>query len=447
MLWLCGQTQKALLKLDGDDFRHHNLHQLLRDHGPSARLAHRVFRWMSETIEYHPGGRQPRRILCFSPHPDDDVISMGGTLIRLIEDGHEVHVAYMTSGNIAVFDHDARRTADLMAELNRMFDIDVEKTPQLEAAVTKALNAKEAGDPDLPEVLRIKTLIRWTEAKNAAGVCGCKEENLHFLDLPFYQTGTIAKRPITEEDVRIVRELIERIEPDQVYVAGDLSDPHGTHRLCAQAVYRAIWSGKRGQVQFAGNRPGGCFAQIGPVPFSRGGQTAGGSALSRGLAGMAAAPDRPGRALKPGGHQAEADGHFPASVAEGHGVVPRPGRSPRVLGAGRGPQHPHRRLLQSHRPAGVLRDGGVRAEDMKIDSSFGVILILEVVEARHQSGYNVWVKFNDGVSGMVDLSDALWGPVFEPLRDVERFKQFKVSDNTSHIGLGKQRRSSPGISA
>ena len=195
---------------------------------------------MSDTIEYHPGGREPRRTLCFSPHPDDDVISMGGTLLRLVEDGHDVHVAYMTSGNIAVFDHDARRIADLMAEINRTFDIDVEKTPNLEAAVAKALSSKGAGDPDEPEVLRIKTLIRWSEAKNAAGVCGCKEENLHFLDLPFYQTGTIAKRPITEDDVARVRELIERIGPDQIYVAGDLSDPHGTHRLCAQAVFRAL---------------------------------------------------------------------------------------------------------------------------------------------------------------------------------------------------------------
>jgi glucosamine-6-phosphate deaminase len=240
VLWLCQQTGKALLKLDGDDFRQYNLHQLLRDHGPSARLSHRVFRWMMDTIEYHPGGRQPRRVLCFSPHPDDDVISMGGTLIRLVEDQHDVHVAYMTSGNIAVFDHDARRIADLVAEFNRSFEIDVEKSPGLEAAVLKALGSKVPGDPDQPEVLRIKALIRWSEAKNAASVCGCKEENLHFLDLPFYQTGTIAKRPITAADVAKVRELLERLRPDQVFVAGDLSDPHGTHRLCAQAVFRAI---------------------------------------------------------------------------------------------------------------------------------------------------------------------------------------------------------------
>jgi glucosamine-6-phosphate deaminase len=240
VLWLSERTGKALLKLDGEDFREHNLHQLLRHHGPSARLAHRVFKWMMDTIEYHPGGRQPRRVLCFSPHPDDDVISMGGTLIRLIEDQHDVHVAYMTSGNIAVFDHDARRMTELTAEMNRAFDIDASKTPALESAVEQALHKKSPGEPDCAEVLRIKTLIRWSEAKYAAGVCGVKEENLHFLDLPFYQTGTIDKRPITAEDVRIVRELIERLRPDQIYVAGDLSDPHGTHRLCAQAIFRAL---------------------------------------------------------------------------------------------------------------------------------------------------------------------------------------------------------------
>lgn len=240
VLWLCEQTGKALLKLDGDDFRQHNLHQLLRDHGPSPTLAHRVFLWMMNTIEYHPAGKTPQRVLCFSPHPDDDVISMGGTMIRLVEDGHEVHVAYMTSGNIAVFDHDARRVADLVAELNRRFEIDVEKTPRLEAEVMQALASKSPGEPDSDVVLKVKALIRWSEAKAAAAVCGCKEENLHFLDLPFYQTGRVTKKPIGEADVAIVRALIEQVAPAQVYVAGDLSDPHGTHRVCAQIIFRAL---------------------------------------------------------------------------------------------------------------------------------------------------------------------------------------------------------------
>ncbi len=240
VLWLCEQTGKALLKLDSDDFRKHNLHQLLRDHGPAPKVSHRVFRRMMDTIDYHPATEEPRRVLCFSPHPDDDVISMGGTLIRLIEDKHEAHVAYMTSGNIAVFDHDAHEVADLMTELNRKFGIDDQKTPALETQVIQTLAEKKPGDPDSQAVLKIKQLIRWSEAKSAAGVCGCKEEHLHFLDLPFYQTGTVAKNPPGEEDVQIVRNLIETVDPAQIYVAGDLSDPHGTHRVCAQIIFRAL---------------------------------------------------------------------------------------------------------------------------------------------------------------------------------------------------------------
>jgi len=240
VLWLTEQTGKALLKLDDNDFRNHSLHQLLRHHGPAQSVAHRVFRWMLDTINYHPAGRESRAVLCFSPHPDDDVISMGGTLIRLVEDGHEVHVAYMTSGNIAVFDHDARRLADLVAEYNRRFAIDMDQSPQLKERVIRSLEGKAPGSPDTEEVLRIKALIRWSEAKSAAMVCGCAEENLHFLDLPFYRTGTIAKNPIGADDVALIRELIERIRPGQVHVAGDLSDPHGTHRLCAEAIFHAI---------------------------------------------------------------------------------------------------------------------------------------------------------------------------------------------------------------
>jgi glucosamine-6-phosphate deaminase len=240
VIWLNEQTGKALLRLDDNDFRKHNLHQLLRHHGPAERLAKRVFQWMTDTISDHPAGTTRKKILCFSPHPDDDVISMGGTLIRLCADGHEVHVAYMTSGNIAVFDEDARRAADLLAEYNRLFAIDREKSLQVEAEVNRSLNAKKPGQPDCEAVLRIKTLIRWSEAKAGAVEAGCREDCLHFLDLPFYQTGTIAKRPIGDDDVRIVRELVERLAPDQVYLAGDLSDPHGTHRLCAEAIVRAM---------------------------------------------------------------------------------------------------------------------------------------------------------------------------------------------------------------
>jgi glucosamine-6-phosphate deaminase len=240
LLWLAERTGKALLKLDGDDFRQHNLHQLLRHHGPASRLAHRVFRLMQDTIEYHPAGEVSKRVICFSPHPDDDVISMGGTLIRLVEDQNEVHVAYMTSGNIAVFDHDAQRLADLVTEYNRLFGIDEEKSRQVERNVNKSLHHKQPGQLDIDAVQKIKGLIRWSEAKAAALVAGCQEDRLYFLDLPFYRTGAVAKNPIGGDDVQIIRELIERVQPHQVYLAGDLSDPHGTHRMCAEAVFQAI---------------------------------------------------------------------------------------------------------------------------------------------------------------------------------------------------------------
>jgi glucosamine-6-phosphate deaminase len=252
VLWLAQRTGKALLKLDDEDFRQHNLHHLLRHHGPASRLANRVFRLLLDTIEYHPAGvtealrdadarrGQPKRIICFSPHPDDDVISMGGTLIRLNEDGHETHVAYMTSGNIAVFDHDALRIADLVTEYNRLFGIDEEKSRHVEQNVAGSLRNKQPGQLDIVAVQKIKGLIRWSEAKAAALVVGCQEEHLHFLDLPFYRTGAVAKNPVGEQDVLLIRQLIEQIQPAIIYVAGDLSDPHGTHRLCAEAIFQAL---------------------------------------------------------------------------------------------------------------------------------------------------------------------------------------------------------------
>lgn len=240
VLWLCEQTGKALLKLDDDDFRSHDLHQLLRHHGPAQTIAHRVFRWMQDTIEYHPAGREPRTVLCFSPHPDDDVISMGGTLIRLVKDGHRVHVAYMTSGNIAVFDHDALRVADLVTEYNRLFGIDQQKSLEVEMQVRQSLETKMPGQPDHETILKIKSLIRWSEARAGAVQVGCREDDLHFLDLPFYRTGTIAKRPMGCEDTSIIRSLLDEVRPDQVYVAGDLADPHGTHRVCAEAIFKVL---------------------------------------------------------------------------------------------------------------------------------------------------------------------------------------------------------------
>lgn len=244
VLWLCSQTGKSLLKLDSDDYRAHDLHQLLRHHGPPERLSQSVFQWMLNTIDYHPAGTESKRVLCFSPHPDDDVISMGGTLIRLINDQHDVHIAYMTSGNIAVFDHDARMVADLVSEYNRIFGIETERSSALAQEIRSSIQNKRPGQPDTQSVLNIKGLIRKNEARAGAIAIGCKESNLHFLDLPFYRTGTIAKNPVGADDIAILDELLRRVMPDQIYVAGDLADPHGTHRVCAEAIFSVLLNWK-----------------------------------------------------------------------------------------------------------------------------------------------------------------------------------------------------------
>jgi glucosamine-6-phosphate deaminase len=165
---------------------------------------------------------------------------MGGTLSRLVEQGHRVHVAYMTSGNIAVFDHDAWRFADFVVEFNRLFAIDSEHTDCVKRRVQDFLSSKQPGQPDSDDVLKIKALIRQTEARAAALACGIPPEQLEFMDLRFYRTGTIAKAPLHQQDIADVVTLLERLRPAQIYVAGEMSDPHGTHRMCAEAIFEAV---------------------------------------------------------------------------------------------------------------------------------------------------------------------------------------------------------------
>ena len=178
----------------------------------------------------------PKRVLVFSPHPDDDVISMGGTLIRLIDQGHEVHVAYQVSGNIAVFDADAIRFADFYSELAGTRGSSQEGVLK---EVIDEVDQKEPGAVDGPLLRSIKQIIRRGECRAAARLCGLPTERLHFMDLPFYETGKVRKKPLSEEDVDITAALIADIKPHQIYAAGDLSDPHGTHRVCLAAVMRA----------------------------------------------------------------------------------------------------------------------------------------------------------------------------------------------------------------
>jgi glucosamine-6-phosphate deaminase len=240
VIWLARQSGKAVLKLEARDFHSNHLHQLVRERGPVQAIRQRVFEDLHSGICPQPGGGEPRRVLVFSPHPDDDVISMGGTLITLAQQQHDVHVAYMTSGNIAVFDHDALRHINYVEELQTTFGLNSEAEQKVYESLRRDIAGKGPGDPDSQNVLDVKSLIRKTEAVAAANTAGVPSQKCHFLDLPFYRTGEIAKKPIGEEDVAIVAALLRELSPDQVYVAGDLTDPHGTQRLCAEAIFRAL---------------------------------------------------------------------------------------------------------------------------------------------------------------------------------------------------------------
>ncbi|MFO0823172.1 MAG: glucosamine-6-phosphate deaminase [Gemmataceae bacterium] len=237
-------VKKGLQKLNDDDFRDHHLYELLREKGPAEKIGEAVFHDRMATIQPFPAGNThgPKTVLVFSPHPDDDVISMGGTIIRLVEQGHKVHVAYMTSGNIAVFDHDARRFVDFIDEFLTAFGTPAERTSvgALKERVYKFLDSKKSAQADSEEVLKVKGLIRATEARAAALACGIPPEQLEFMNLRFYRTGTKTKDPLHPQDIEDITALLRRLQPAQIYVAGELSDPHGTHRMCAEAVFAAV---------------------------------------------------------------------------------------------------------------------------------------------------------------------------------------------------------------
>ena len=262
VIWLALKLGKPILKLTDEDYNEHGLQDLLSNRGRAYDLNIEVFRAMQDTITGWPGGKPgsvrrvrslkpadgkgrdeefPKRIVVFSPHPDDDVISMGGTFIRLCEQGHEVHVAYQTSGNIAVWDESADRHVDFVEEFCRVFGVGT-KTSEIAEKIRTFLKTKHAGAVDLPELQAVKGLIRRTEARAGARYSGVKPEHIHFLDLPFYETGRVRKKPIGPDDIAITSALLDRVKPHQIYAAGDLSDPHGTHRVCLSAIFRSLES-------------------------------------------------------------------------------------------------------------------------------------------------------------------------------------------------------------
>jgi len=260
IVWLCSETNKPILKLTNKDYNHHGLDELLALYGSAYNVNIKIFNDLQHTITGWPGGKPnsddsnrperanpyPKKIVIFSPHPDDDVISMGGTLQRLIDQKHDVHVVYQTSGNIAVGDDEVVRPISLMQNVLNRFDDQNKKAKAKYAEILHFLKeVKGPGDTDSQDVLFIKAQIRREEASSACRYMELNPDNIHFLDLPFYETGKVQKEKLTDADILKIIPLLDSIQPHQIFVAGDLADPHGTHRVCLDAALAAIFELKK----------------------------------------------------------------------------------------------------------------------------------------------------------------------------------------------------------
>jgi len=252
VIWLSGVTHKSILKLDSLDYRENHLSSLLARYQEAGPLNGEVFNALISKVRGRSKLPSERNIIVFSPHPDDDVISMGGMLNKLHQNRNKIIVAYQTSGNIAVFDHEVRRYVDFLRRFDRDFSKDSGETRALVEKVEQFLDTKTPGQVDTPEVLTIKRGIREAEAVSGIETFGMNRDQARFLNLPFYQTGKTRKDPIGPEDVRIVLDLLEEHRPSMIFVAGDLSDPHGTHRMCLETVESALeqYSGEQPEVWY-----------------------------------------------------------------------------------------------------------------------------------------------------------------------------------------------------
>lgn len=245
---------KPILKLTNNDYNENGLSSLLALYGQAYDINIEVFNQLQRTITGWPGGKPnaddsnrperanpaKKRVLIFSPHPDDDIISMGGTFQRLVDQGHEVHVAYQTSGNIAVADDEAFRFIEFVKDYNKQFNIHNPESDEIYNQALSFLKVKKNGEKDTNALRQVKGIIRRGEAKNTCRFVGIPQEQVHFLNLPFYETGLVEKSPIGEADFKIIAELIEQVKPHQIYAAGDLADPHGTHKVCLDVVFEAV---------------------------------------------------------------------------------------------------------------------------------------------------------------------------------------------------------------
>jgi len=248
------KLRKPVLSLTNNDYNEYGLSDLLVEKGDAYEINLQAYYMLRDTITGWPAGKPhavipahpersepyPKRCLIFSPHPDDDIISMGGTFQRLHDQGNDVYVAYQASGNIAVTDEFVTRFLDFAVGFEEIAGIDTRKSGKIFADARKFLSRKKSNQVDTPKIRAIKGLIRRCEAKATCRYVGIKDENIFFMDLPFYETGSIEKKPISEKDIKITVELLRKIQPQQVYCAGDLADPHGTHKMCLDIAIEAL---------------------------------------------------------------------------------------------------------------------------------------------------------------------------------------------------------------
>ena len=254
VVWLCQKLDKPILKLTNRDYNDNGMSGLLAEQGTAYQINIKVFNDLQHTITGWPGGKPDaddtfrperaaparKRVLVFSPHPEDDMVAMGGTLLRLVEHGHEVNTAYQTSGNLTVADEDALRFIDFAESFNSTLVPAGMAERRRFQKIKVFLQEKNPGQVDLPAVRELKTLIRQGEARAACRYAGIRPENIHFLNMPFYETGTRSKLPLSDKDIKLVVDLLRRVKPHQIFAAGDLSDPHDTHRLCLDAIKAAL---------------------------------------------------------------------------------------------------------------------------------------------------------------------------------------------------------------
>ncbi len=246
-VWLCEKLNKSILKLTNRDYNDNSLGDMVVKHGPAYDINLKVFNMLQKSITGWPGGKPnaddsqrperakpyPKRVLVFSPHPDDDMLAMGGTINRLVEQGHQIYVAYQTSGNIAVADDVVLRFLYFIGNISNDNSIDID-------AIRKEIANKKPGDIDSPEIRRLKTYIREAEARSACNFLGIPDNHILFLRMPFYETGTIKKASLKEEDIKLIATAMRTVKPHQIYTAGDLTDPHGTHRKCFNGIVSAL---------------------------------------------------------------------------------------------------------------------------------------------------------------------------------------------------------------